>query len=620
MMLPQPQKMSRTGGTFVVPEEGLIALHVPRPADLLFTARHAQTALHQQAGVRWELAGGGLSAPLVITLDAAMGRAEGYRLHINADGILVVGHDAAGVFYGVQTLRQLVQVHGRELPCLEIEDWPDFSSRGVMLDVSRDKVPTLGTLYDLVDMLAGWKINQLQLYVEHTFAYRDHHVVWEHASPLTAEQILDLDAYCRARFIDLVPNQNSFGHLHRWFQHARYLPLAETDGPTRAPWGRLEPPFSLAPAVPATLDLLRDWYAELLPNFTCKMFNVGCDETFDLGHGRSRALVEQKGKGRVYLDFLLEIHRLVQVHERTMQFWGDIIIEYPDLVPELPPNVIALEWGYEADHDFPGHTRLFAESGVPFYVCPGTSSWTTIAGRTDNCRGNIRSAVANGLQHGAVGVLNTDWGDWGHWQPLPVSYLGFAYGAALSWCYAQNVNLDLPAALDTYAFGDEEGVMGRLAYDLGNVYQEPGILIHNGSFLFWAYHHTVAAMRDQWQLDPESQAVLADDVRLRDRLHATLDTIDRVLEPLGRANMQRAGAALMQREFQLVADLLRHGARRALLQLNDDTVTRSTLHDELDALVAEFRAVWLARNRPGGLDDSLARLERARALYAANDA
>src|SRR6185369_4793545 len=96
-----------------------------------------------------------------------------------------------------------------------------------MLDISRDKVPTMKTLYELVDLLASWKINQLQLYTEHTFAYRNHEDVWKKASPMTAEEIRDLDEYCAERFIDLVPNQNSFGHMERWFEHPEYLQLAE---------------------------------------------------------------------------------------------------------------------------------------------------------------------------------------------------------------------------------------------------------------------------------------------------------------------------------------------------------------------------------------------------------
>ncbi len=617
-LLPYPKTMTLTGSAFTLPDTGSIILNVPRPADLFFTAQRAEAAIRTITATDWQIAGGRLPGALVITFDGSLNRPQGYRLTIDAEGIRIAASDAPGAFYGVMTLAQIIQTAGRTLPGLTIEDWPDFPARGVLLDISRDKVPSMQTLYDLIDLLAGWKINQVQLYTEHTFAYRDHRAVWQHASPVTAGQILSFDACCRERFIELVPNQSSFGHMHRWFEHARYMPLAEIEGEFETPWGSIWGPFSLSPAVPETVPFLAGLYDELLPNFTSRLFNVNGDETFDLGLGRSKTLVEQRGKGRVYLDFLLKIYDLVRARGHTMQFWGDIINQYPDLVPDVPKDTIALEWGYEADHDFPGKTKLFADSGVPFYVCPGTSSWTSIAGRTDNCTANIRNAVKNGLKHGAVGVLNTDWGDQGHWQPLPVSYLGFACGAALSWAYAQNVTIDLATALAAFAFRDQAGVMGKLAYDLGNAYQVPGVLVPNSSALFLAYSVSLDAMRSSLfanRLSPEAQAVLADDARLTANLRATLDYIDGALQPLSRAEMARPDADLVTREFALAGWMLRHGAQRALFQLGGEDFSAGSLAADLDAIETEFRALWLARNRPGGLDDSIARLHAAHDLY-----
>src|SRR6266849_5392230 len=244
---------------------------------------------------------------------------------------------------------------------------------------------------------------------------------------MTGQQILELDQFCRQRYIDLVPNQNSFGHMHRWLKHDRYRPLAEVPEGLDWPVFLSPEPFSLAAADPGSIQLIKGLYDELLPHFSSRYFNVGCDETWDLGKGRSRELVEGRGKGRVYLDFVQAISAAVREHGRIMQFWGDIIVQHPELVPELPKDAIALEWGYEADHPFDQDGECFAQAGVKFYVCPGTSSWMSLLGRTDNAIANLRSAALNARKHGAIGYLNTDWGDYGHWQTLPVSYLGFAY-------------------------------------------------------------------------------------------------------------------------------------------------------------------------------------------------
>ncbi len=616
ILLPQPQRVTSLDGAFDLIPDRLIWLtaEVPLPVG-----RRVQGAL-AAIGPRWALTAARLDGSHIgaeVRIDPAeVTRPEGYTLTVDPDGVHIVGHDAAGAFYAAMTLAQVArQAEGNTLPALRIEDWPDFPHRGVMLDISRDKVPTLETLYGLIDLLAEWKVNQFQLYTEHTFAYRDHQTVWAHASPVTGEEIMLLDAYCRERYVELVPNQNSFGHMTRWLTHDAYRGLAEAPEGFTYPWGdHSDEPFSLCPTDPASIAFLAGLYEELLPHFSSRQFNVGCDETWDVGQPgtRSAAAVAEKGAGRVYLDFLRRIYDLVQQHGRTMQFWGDIIIQHPDLIPELPQDSIALEWGYEADHPFAAHGAAFARSGIPFYVCPGTSSWNAIAGRTDNTLGNLWNAAENGLQHGAVGYLNTDWGDNGHFHPLPVSYLGFAYGAAVSWAGAANRDLDMARALDRHAFGDEAGAMGRLAYDLGNVYREPGVLVPNSSVLFWLLLQPDRLFSESWA----SRLTV-------DSLARTEAAIEAAMDNLVAAQMTRPDADLIADEFELAANLLCHACQlgAARLEAGQPTIAqlperiRHRLAADLESLIVEYRRVWLARNRPGGLTDSVARLERLLGMY-----
>jgi hypothetical protein len=442
-------------------------------------------------------------------------------------------------------------------------------------------------------------------------------MVWANASPFTGQEILELDAYCRARFVELVPNQNSFGHMERWLIHDRYASLAETHGEYTA-WGlTFKGPVGLAPDDPGSLELVRSLYDELLPHFSSRLFNVGCDETVDLGQGRSKAACEQRGMGRVYLDFLLKIYDAVKVRGRTMQFWGDIIVEYPDLIPELPKDAIALEWGYQANHPFAEHCPRFAAAGLPFYVCPGTSSWNSIGGRTDNALGNLRNAAENGLKNGAIGYLITDWGDRGHWQTLPISYLGFVAGAAYAWAFDTNRDVDVAHAVSLHAFRDATGAMGRVAYDLGNVYHMlPEI--HNSSPLFWALQFPLADLAQP--RDSLAQALVP---RIAQALTSetfgrTLDAIDAAMQPLEEHRMSRPDAQLIQREFANSGRLLRHACRRAMAIFDgslEDSSARRALDQDMQATIAEYRQLWLARNRPGGLEDSVGRLERARADY-----
>lgn len=622
ILLPYPQKLTRASGDYVLSDAMVIALDVPEPAGLFFTASRLKDALSRHAGITWDLVGGAAvpddQIGLVIRLDASVENSQGYRLVTGEQPIHIEAKEPVGAFYGVLTLIQLLQQFGATLPKLTIDDWPDLPNRGLMLDISRDKVPTMETLYDIVDRLASWKINEFQLYTEHTFAFRNHPDASANASPMTAEQIMALDAYCRERFIDLVPNQASFGHMHRWFEHPQYMDMAESPDGFVTPWGvRHDIPFSLSPTSEKCLPFLEGLYNELLPNFSSRKFNVNLDETFDLGQGRSKAIVAEKGTGRVYLDFLLGIYERVKAQGKTMQFWGDIVAHYPELVPELPRDLIALDWWYDADYDFPT-TAAYAKNGIPFYVCPGTSTWCSIAGRTDNAMANIDEGVEIAIKRGGIGLLNTDWGDGGHWQPLPTSFLGWAWGAALSWGYRQNVErLDVKRALDLFAFEDRAGVMGKLAYDLGNAYQQPGIYIRNGSALWWAY---------TWSLDGEGRypattmagkvrSSLKDNPALADNLRKTIQYVDDVLAPLDQAQMDRPDAETIKDEFRVAGEMLKHGARRLLAMAGDPSVTEDGLAREFADLERRYRERWLTRNRPGGLDDSIKRMTGQRAIY-----
>lgn len=611
VLLPIPREITQTGEFVALADDRLIV--IPN-AELLFEAQTAQQALVECAGLNWRIVAGRdyANAGIELAISEEISQPQGYRLTI-VDGLITIhGADAAGVYYGVCTLCQLLRQHSNMLPSLAINDWPDFPARGVMLDISRDKVPTLQTVLDLVDRLAGWKINQVQLYMEHTFAYQNHPEVWAEASPFTGQDVLELDEFCRRRHIQLVPNQNSLGHTERWLKFDRYKHLAETPDGFISPWtGKLMPPSSLNPIDPASIELMASLYDELLPHFTSSLFNVGGDEPWELGQGKSKAEVERIGEGRVYLNYILKVYEEVTQRQRTMMFWDDIIIKYTDLIPELPRDVIAMVWGYEADHPFDERCAAFLGSNIPFYVCPGTSSWNTFAGRTANTIGNLRNAAENGLKHGATGFLNTDWGDYGHWQPLPVSYLGFAYGAAVSWAKDANVSIDLPPALDHFAFEDSSGVMGKLAYELGNIYQVPGHSRPNGHMLL-----------DLLKTAPEDIDKWIERYHLEggedgESFRIALNHVNEIMSPLSDANIQRSDAALLMSEYELAADLIRHACHRGLMLFNeaDDEHTPTSMASELQQLIERYKENWLARNRPGGLKDSLSRFEPSLTAY-----
>ncbi|HEY3932828.1 MAG TPA: family 20 glycosylhydrolase [Verrucomicrobiae bacterium] len=421
-----------------------------------------------------------LAAIKVVRTTSAPNHPEGYALTISKTGIEISFRETGGLRVATATLRQLLREYGRRLPCLRIRDWPDFLRRGVMLDISRGRVPKLETLLDLAEKLSDFKINELQLYTEHTFAYTQYKSVWQSWGALTAKEIQILDARCRELGIDLVPNQNSFGHLRYFLEHPKLKKLAEVSGPYEdASKEFVRRPATLAPNNSGTIPFLRGLYDELLPNFSSKLFNVGCDETWDLGRGQSKKLCETKGKGRVYLDFLKKIHHEVSARDKKMMFWGDIILKYPKLISQLPENVIALNWGYEANHPFEKEAAQFARAKIPFCVCPGTSTWQTIVGKHDNALANLRAAAKAGKKFGAIGYLICDWGDGGHPQPLAVSWAMFLAGASLAWNSKDFDESKLVPVLSRDVFEDSSGKIAEAAFKLGFVHKKLGVSAPN---------------------------------------------------------------------------------------------------------------------------------------------
>ncbi len=617
-LLPQPRALTLTPGHHTLKPDKYILLDAPQAGQHEFSALWLKNTLREYGDVAYMLSASvtGPARAFGVVLRQVEDPAipdQGYRLSITPERITVEANAPAGIFYGVQTLTQVIKQSGQALPCLEISDWPDFPARGYMLDISRDKVPTMATLLELIDRLAEWKINQVQLYTEHTFAYLNHPEVWREATPMTGQDILELDRYCKERFIELVPNQNSFGHMNRWLTNRHYAPLAEVAEEFSTPWGYETGPFSLNPTDPASFELVKSLYDELLPHFSSRQVNIGCDETFDLGQGRSRELVEQIGKYRVYLDFLLKVSNDLIGRGYTVQFWGDIVQEEPEVIPLLPKGLLALDWGYEETHPFDLECSRFKASGIPFYVCPGISTWCSIGGRTKNALGNLLNAAEAGLKYGASGFLNTDWGDRGHWQTLPISYLGIAVGAAYSWALDANRNLDVVDVLNRFAFEDAAGVMGKLAYDLGEVYRLPGLARGNSSQLFWILQYTDEQLAQAQRKSNNYSS--PDDMMGRLNfvedavLQEALSVINRILEPLEASRMAGEDAALVKREFAMAARMMRLSCQRALLAGNPAQF-RAKYTVEIAGIINEYKQIWLARNRPGGLKDSILALER----------
>jgi len=598
-MIPIPKKLTLLEGIFEMPDKGRIFTTVDafKLAELvknIFSEKKLELTTYNDG-----------TSIIELMIDGnVVNNSQGYKMRIIKSKIIIIGATHQGLFYGIQTLKQLFREHGYQIPSMIIEDEPAFKNRGFMLDISRDRVPTISTLKSLIDILAELKYNQFQLYTEHTFAYTNHEIVWKDYSPLTSQDILELDNYCKERYIELVPNQNSFGHMEKWLTHEEYKYLAEAPNGFIKPWGEKSGPFSLSPAVPESIKFVNSLFDELLPNFTSTKVNVGGDETFDLGLGRSKELCENLGKGRVYLNFLLDIYKIIKKHDRTMMFWGDIIKNYPEHVEELPDDVISLIWGYEANHPFEKECSLFAEKGLTFYVCPGTSSWNSFVGRSDNALKNIENAILNGKNLGASGVLLTDWGDNGHPQHLPCSVVGLGYTSTVGW-NPSNIPFikEFLKDVNIHVFHVKDDI-SQILYNLGNLYKNIGIEIHNSTpyFLALLFPERIISSNEMNNVNVKgvkksidlAEEIIQELLEIRNNSNKKL-LIDQIINNTKMAILGMKVILLIKKYMNIVS-----------IPENEWII----LKKELNSVINDYRKLWLSVNRPGGLEDSVKKLSK----------
>ena len=555
---------------------------------------------------------------------------QGYRLELKPQNATLTYNDEEGLYYGLVTIKVLKQNYKNHIPCLQIEDFPDLETRGVMLDISRDKIPTLKTLLQITSLLADLKFNHLELYVEgFSFAYPSFRSLWEATeTPVTCEEIEELDTFCKTHFIDLVPNQNSLGHMNAWLATDDYKDLAECPEGYKL-MGLLNMKSTLDPYDPRSVELIEKMTDDLLPCFSSSYFNMDLDEPFELGACKNKEIKKEKGVGQIYMDYVIKMHDLATARNKKMMMWGDIVLKHKDVLSQLPRDIILLDWGYDAEYPFGRNCRFLDSIDVSFMVCPGTSSWTTITGRTDNMLNDIRNAAVNGTKYSADGLLLTDWGDMGHLQYLPVSYAGFAAGGSMSWNSNGTESLPLREFLDSYVFRDDKKTMGDFVLDMGRYNQFEEFRMINMTTTVMALQ---LGLRDRVMINAIMKTVV-DQVSglMKDIAPEIVDTLTERYEnrklyeytglmsfletqeaALDNIKLDIPDSDLVKNEYRNAITLIRIGAdlknyvdiqndlsrEEKLVKLND-------LMQLTNDFIEKHRQLWLARNKPGGLDLSV---------------
>lgn len=555
-----------------------------------------------------------------LAFDSTM-REEGYVLIADARGAQVVAASDAGAFYGLQTLRQLITGAGvaTQLRPAVLRDWPAMRWRGVHDDVSRGPMPTLEFQKRQVRTFAAYKVNVYSPYFEHTLAFKSHPLIAPPGGAMTRDEVRELVAYARRFHVTVIPEQQTFGHLHHALKLELYEPLAET------PHGHV-----LAPGVPASLDLTRAIYAEIDSLFPSPFLHLGADETFELGKGRTKALVDSQGIGAVYVQYLKDIEqalRGVVRGDRRFLFWGDIAMNHPDLVKELPKGMIAVGWEYGASRGFDRFLKPFRDAGMETWVAPGVSNWNRVWPNYAAALPNIQGFAREGQAAGATGLLNTSWDDFGD-AIFNQAWRGIAFGAAAAWQPGESDIARFDRDFGLQFHGDTTGMIdaAHRHLDAAHAVLQGTRAGDASSYLFFLDPFSDEGVVDlvrmrpalaQLRIHAESALVLV--ARAREQAHLReRDALDAM--ELGARRIDWIGAKFqladeVAQSFAAIIDPARptQGAGRVTwVDLADLSGINGKLQDLRDGytLTRElYERAWLAENRPYWMQNILAKYD-----------
>ena len=629
-IIPQPRQVTRLDTRFPLNRNTRIVLADDRSADDQFAAEDFIDDLKKTADVTLRIGRsrgnntiliGLLSSPVIqsalkatsFSMPATLNE-EGYVLRASSTGVIVGGPTPAGVFYGLQTLKQLVRGDGADayIQGVTIIDWPTMRWRGVSDDISRGPVPTVEYIKRQLRTFAMYKLNMHSFYMEHTFSSKLHPLIGPEGGSLTPDEIRDIVAYAKRYHVEIVPEQQTFGHLHKALKYEKYASLAEV------PYGDV-----LSPQQEGSYKLVADWYRELNELFPGKFFHIGEDETFELGEGQSREAARVKGVGAVYFEHLSRVRDILKPYDRKLIFWGDIALNHPNLIGNVPKDMIVANWDYGAKDDFTSRIKPFKDAGLEQLVCPGVGGWNQIFPNVEGSSKNIINFVRDGQAAGALGMLNTTWDDDGE-SLFEMGWYGIVLGAAASWQQGVVDQKKFDAAFDWSFFRNEGDEFVGVIRALGSI-NAIGIAVSNEQF--WRDPFTTASV----------SIVRASSDRIR-KMRLQAEGAEEILiqnRQGAKRNKSMIPAMLfaarrydhLGRRAQTVEKLSRE-YWDAYLNLGDRTKVRrlrrysGAIYDQLREMAEElgelktaYREQWLAENRPYWLESVLARYDNAIALW-----
>ena len=540
---------------------------------------------------------------------------EGYVVVTEGKTTYDIAATGAGIYYGAQTIKQLIIGRGADasLHGVVIRDWPAMKYRGLSDDLSRGPIPTLAFQKHQVRVLSEYKVNIYSPYFEVSLAYKDNPLPAPPGGAMTRADVEELVRYARQYHVTIVPDQEAFGHLHHALMFETYSPLAET------PHGS-----ALAPGQPGSIQLIQQWFAEIAAMFPSPFIHIGADEVNELGSGQSKESVAREGAAKVYIEFLIKIHNMLEPLHKTLLFWGDIAMNDPGLVKTLPKDMIAVAWEYGPHPEgFDKWLQPYVDAGIETWVSPGINDWSRVYPNNYEGLLNIQGFVSDGQRVGSTGVLNTVWNtDEDDEGLFNNDWYGVIFGAAAGW---QAGTSSIPQFENSYGqvfHGDMTGKINQAQLEL----TAAQLAFRKASFVH-------GAMTDIFWTDPWSEQGQIVSAKLLPMAHEIRQHAERAIvlaeeakasgplrEPNAIDAMELAARRIdfMAYKFQAAQEIVnaydlayktQNGKRNAGSPLFHVDYFYIDLINGYGLLHDMYQQAWLQENRPYSLHDVMVRYD-----------
>ncbi len=505
---------------------------------------------------------------------------EGYLLVLNKKGNLLAARTETGLFYGLQTLKQLTRAGWNHE--LAITDWPSFASRGVYDDISRGPIPTVATIKKQIERLAELKINSLSFYIEHVVQPPSYPDFAPANGKLTMTDIRELSDYAARFHMELVGSFQSFGHLNHILSLPRYASMGETS-------------TMISPLDPKARQFLESVITDLCKVFSSPYFNVNCDETFDLGKGRSKAYVDSVGVARYYADHIKFLYDVLKKNGKQLMMWGDIALQHEEILDLLPKDIIYLTWEYGDQQSFDAWIKPFVKRGLRFVVCPGVVNSNRLFPDLQMAKANINGLLEAGKRDGALGALTTVWDDGGMCF-FDSDWYGIYAAAEKGWNTGRTGTATFNQRYGQTAYGTQNGAYVKALSKLMELRSLP--LTYNLTDQLWTGKILPDSGKKLLMNNSAVPQVLA-------LVNAALRELDGARPLRNRADAAFLGFTLQQ--IKLVME-----SRSALASLTTNTGNAEqaisvlkTLASRYKSLRTQYTRFWNSENQPYWLGENL---------------